>query len=133
VALVPDVSAVVALALTDEEGAYAISVIEAITESEAVVPTLFWFELRNVLIIGERRGRLTPDRTAAFLSALAVLPFTVDDQPRESVVLDFARRFDLTIYDAAYLELAQRRGLALATLDRALMRAAGPAGVTLFR
>ena len=132
-ALVPDVSAIVALALTDEDGDYAISVIEAITQSEAVVPTLFWFELRNVLIIGERRGRLTPDRTSAFLAALAVLPFTVDDQPRESVILDFARRFDLTIYDAAYLELAQRRGLTLATLDRALMRAAGPASVSMFR
>jgi predicted nucleic acid-binding protein len=132
-ALIPDISAILSQALDDEDARYAEAVIQAIASDEAVVPTLFWFELRNALLIGERRSRLTPDRTTAFLADLALLPFAVDESPRETVVLDLARRHSLTVYDAAYLELAQRKNLPLATLDTALIKAAAKCGVKIFQ
>ena len=57
-ALVPDVSAILALALDDEDASFADSVIAAIARSEAIVPSLFWYEIRNVLIMAERRKRM---------------------------------------------------------------------------
>lgn len=132
-ALIPDISAILAQAFDDEDAAYAESVIEAIASDEAVVPTLFWFEIRNALLMGERRTRLTPARTAAFLSDLALLPFVVDDTPREASFFDLARKHTLTIYDATYVELAQRKGLPLATLDHALIKAAKSSGVAIFK
>jgi len=132
-ALIPDISAILGVALDDEDGKYAEAVIEAIAADEAVIPTLFWFELRNALVTSERRKRLAPDRTAAFLSDLALLPIVIDESPREAVVLDLARRHGLTVYDAAYLELAQRKSLPLATLDAALIKAAKKAGVAIFK
>jgi predicted nucleic acid-binding protein len=90
----------------------------------AVSPILLWFELRNALIIAERRGRAGEDYTNAFLRQLAQFPLTFDAAPDEASVMALARRHRLTVYDAAYLELAQREGLTLATLDRALANAA---------
>ncbi len=132
-ALVPDVSAILGQALDDEDATFAESVIAAIARSEAIVPTLFWCEIRNVLVMAERRKRMVAARTTAFLADLALLPFTVDDLPREASVLDLARRRSLTVYDATYLELAQRCDAPLATLDQALMSAARKEGVTLFK
>lgn len=88
-------------------------------------------ELRNSLIVHERRQRITPARTAGFLKALASLPISLDRQIGEAALLGLARDHVLTAYDAAYLELAQRKGLALATLDRALAAAAQASGVAL--
>jgi predicted nucleic acid-binding protein len=132
-AVVPDVSAILGQALGDEDATFAEAVIIAIARDEAVVPTLFWYEIRNVLVMAERRKRIAAARTTAFLSDLALLPFTVDSLPREAAVLDLARRRSLTVYDATYLELAQRIGAPLATLDQALIAAARKEGITLFK
>ena len=131
-ALIADVSAILSQAFDDEDAAYAEGVIEAIASDEALVPTLFWFEIRNALLMGERRGRITAERTGQFLSDLSLLPFVVDELPREVVAMELARRHKLTIYDATYLELAQRKNLPLATLDDALIKAAAAAGVPVF-
>lgn len=131
--VVPDVSAMLGQALDDEDATYAEAVIGAIARDDAVVPTLFWYELRNVLVMAKRRKRIGAARTTAFLSDLALLPFTVDDLPREASVLDIARRRALSVYDATSLELAQRIGAPLATLDHALMAAAKKEGVALFK
>ena len=132
-ALVPDVSAILGQALDDEDATFSESVIELIASDEAIVPTLFWYEIRNVLVMAERRKRISAARTTTFLADLALLPFTVDDLPREASVLDVARRRSLTVYDATYLELAQRRNVPLATLDHALIAAAKKEGVPLFK
>lgn len=132
-AVVPDVSAILALALDDEDTTFADAVIEAIARDEAIVPTLFWYEIRNVLVMAERRKRIAAARTTAFLSDLALLPFAVDDLPREAAVLDLARRRSLNVYDASYLELALRREAPLATIDQALVAAARKEGATLFK
>jgi predicted nucleic acid-binding protein len=90
----------------------------------ARVPSLWWFEVRNTLIIHERRGRLAEADTAAFLRGLSRLGVTVDRLPEEAGVMTLARKHRLIVYDASYLELAQREALPLARLDADLIRAA---------
>lgn len=130
--IVVDVSALLGVVLTDEDGTYAGAVLQAVNADLAVVPSLFWFEIRNAVVMSERRSRLTVEQTAAFLADLALQPFEVDQQPHEATVLNLARQHKLTVYDAAYLELAQRRQLPLATLDRDLRAAAPASGVTVW-
>jgi predicted nucleic acid-binding protein len=90
----------------------------------AVVPALWWYEIRNVLIVGERRGRITPDGTAFFLNQVKALRIVTAPAPDDGVLLDLARRMKLTVYDAAYLALAIERNLPLATSDKTLQSAA---------
>lgn len=80
--------------------------------------------MRNTLIVNERRGRLTEADVTVFLRGLARLGVTIDRTPDEAAVLTLARRYRLTVYDASYLELAQREGVLLATLDTDLVNAA---------
>jgi predicted nucleic acid-binding protein len=122
--VVLDASAAVAWALADEEHPVAAAALAMIRNGEGRVPELWWFEVRNVLIVNERRGRLEEADTALFLRQLARLPIVVDHAPEEAAVLGLARRHGLTVYDAAYLELAQRQALSLATLDSMLAQAA---------
>lgn len=131
-ALIADVSAILSQAFDDEDATYAEAVIESIASDEALVPTLFWFEIRNALLVGERRGRITAEGTGQFLSDLTLLPFVVDELPREVATMELVRRHKLTIYNATYLELAQRKNLPLATLDDALIKAATAVGVAVF-
>ena len=93
------------------------------------MPLLWWFEVRNVLVINERRGRIDPPGSAAFLADLETLPISFDRQSDSATVLALAREHRLTVYDAAYLELARRLEAPLATLDRRLAAAARAAGV----
>jgi predicted nucleic acid-binding protein len=102
---------------------------ERLRHEEGVVPSLWWFEVRNGLIMGERRRLLTEQRTGRFLRDLARAAIIVDGIPDETAVLTLARRQRLTVYDAAYLELALREALPLATLDQALASAAQAEGV----
>jgi predicted nucleic acid-binding protein len=73
---------------------------------EGVVPSLWWFEVRNILIVNERRRRITESGTASFLLNLSLLRLRVDRSPEENAVLRLARAHRLSVYDAAYLELA---------------------------
>ena len=98
---------------------------------EAVVPCLWWFEVRNILIVNERRRRIAESATASFLLNLSLLRLRVDRSPDENAVLRLARAHRLSVYDSAYLELAQREGLPLATLDADLRRAAASEAVAL--
>ena len=98
--------------------------LERIRSDEARVPSRWWFEVRNTLIVNERRGRRTDGDTAAFLRGLSRLGITIDRSPDEAAVLTLARRHRLTVYDASELELAQRASIPLAALDSDLARAA---------
>lgn len=115
----------------DEDHPIAAAALERIRHDEAVAPSLWWFEVRNTLIVGERRGRLTEAATTAFLRELSRFGVLLDHAPEELAILALARQHRLTIYDASYLELAQREGLPLATLDAALRKAAVALGVGL--
>ena len=98
--------------------------LDRIRTDDARVPSLWWFEVRNTLIVNERRGRLTEADVSAFLRGLSRLGVTFDHEPDEGGILMLARRHRLTVYDASYLELANRESLALATLDTELAAAA---------
>ncbi len=96
----------------------------------ASAPAHWWFEVRNVVLIGERRQRITSDHAEQFLALLSRLPIEIDRSPDEKRILAIARRHGLTFYDAAYLELAQRIG-PLATLDDEVVSAARREGIDL--
>ena len=83
------------------------------------------------MLVAERRNRLSADEVNQRLHALAALPVHTDDDLNLDVALALARSHGLSIYDALYLELAQRRTAALATLDAALARAAEAEGLAL--
>jgi len=125
-----DASVVAAWAL-EENHPVADAAAGQLRNDSAFAPGLWWYELRNVLVIAERRQRLTERRTTEFLSRIAQLAIVLEQSPDEAAVLALARRHGLTVYDAAYLELAMRKALPLATLDAALARAARAEAVPL--
>jgi predicted nucleic acid-binding protein len=129
--LVIDASVVAAWHFPDERSAEGDSILARLESDLARMPSLWWFEVRNVLLIGERRGRTAREHTEPFLDFLRGLPIELAPLPDELTVLRLARRHQLSFYDAVYLELAQRERIALATLDRALVRAAIAEGVPL--
>ena len=120
---VVDASVAIAWAFNERHATAAHTRARIRTEA-AIVPALWWYELRNVLVLGERRGRLTERETTRFLRDISRPAITMDASPDESRVLALARRHRLTVYDAAYLELAAREALPLATLDTELAAAA---------
>lgn len=94
-----------------------------------VAPRIWRYEFRNALVTNERRGRISSEQASRILAASLALNVEIDESHDEAQLLDFARRFDLTTYDAAYLEVAFRRNLPLATFDRRLRKAADAIGV----
>ena len=88
------------------------------------MPSLFWHEARNILIIAERRGRIAAGEAAASMGRLRRLPLEDAGAGPDGAVLALAMAHGLTAYDAAYLVLARERGLPLATLDQKLAGAA---------
>jgi predicted nucleic acid-binding protein len=122
--LVLDASVTASWAFRDEQHAHADLALEHIRTDQALAPSLWWFEVRNILIVNERRKRLKEAETAAFLRDLATLAVELDFTPEASEVLRLARTHQLSVYDAAYLELALRKNTPLATLDTSLIRAA---------
>jgi predicted nucleic acid-binding protein len=130
-AFVLDASICAVWALTDESDPLADHAMARLVHEPATVPALWWFEVRNVLIVSERRKRLTRDGSQEFLKFLAGFPIWTDEEPDENAIFELARKYQLSFYDATYLEVAHRKGLPLATLDRALRTAAESAGVPL--
>jgi predicted nucleic acid-binding protein len=119
-----DASVALAWAFADEDDPRATAALARFRSDEALVPGIWWFEVRSALVVNERRGRLTEADTGAFLRTLARLTVTIDRQPGDAEVLALARQHRLSVYDASYLELARRDSLPLATLDRDLIGAA---------
>ena len=130
-AFVLDASITACWAFQDEDHPDAGLAFQQMRTEEAVVPCLWWFEVRNILVVNERRRRIAESDTAAFLLNLSRLRVRLDRLPQGDAVLRLARTHRLSVYDAAYLELAQREGLPLATLDADLRRAAADEGVAL--
>jgi predicted nucleic acid-binding protein len=130
-AFVLDASITACWAFQDEDHPDASLAFLQMSAEEAVVPCLWWFEVRNILVVNERRRRIAESDTARFLLNLSRLRIRPDRVPDEGAVLRLARTHRLSVYDAAYLELAQREGLPLATLDAELRKAAANEGVAL--
>ena len=132
--LVLDSSAVLAWCFEDETTPSIDRLLDQVTEHGAWVPALWRLEVGNGLQVGVRRQRLDSLRRDRLLAALDRLDIRTDsetDRYAWTATVHLADRFGLTLYDASYLELAQRHSLPLATLDQALVRAAKANGTEL--
>ena len=114
---------------------YAESVLISLSEVDAVVPNLWHLEATNVLLAAEKRGDTTTGEVERFISQLESLPLYVDPLTANqsfSRIMALARAYKLSSYDAAYLELAVREGLPIASLDKDLVKAAKKADVGIY-
>jgi predicted nucleic acid-binding protein len=130
-----DGSVTLAWYFKDEADPYADAVAASIPGAQPAVPAIWPLEVANAVLVGERRKRSTEAQAARWLAYLGSLPIAVDDQTTARAwtdVLRLGRAHALSAYDAAYLELALRRGLPLATLDGPLKAAAAAAGVAVY-
>ncbi len=131
-----DSSVTISWLFEDEHHPYAMDVWKALNRATAVVPMLWHIETANTILVAERRKRTTKTKTAEILKLLGDVPIVVDEHTRSHVFDDMyslARTYDLSLYDATYLELALRRDLPIATLDEKLKNAAKKAGVAIYR
>lgn len=130
---VMDASITLSWAFPDEQDPMAQKAAELLefTPAQALVPMLWWMEVRNILIVNERRKRITPARTASFLNEISELNINIDFGMKSSPLLELSRDFNLSVYDAAYLALAIRENVPIATLDKSLRSAAAGSGIAL--
>ena len=127
-----DCSVSISWIFSDEHSDYAEAVLRLLENQQAIVPSIWFLEMANVLLVGERRGRITQAQTSQALLLLAALDILVDDKTENqafSTTLALGREQKLAAYDAAYLELAIRLEIPLATLDERLATAANRCGV----
>ena len=133
--LVIDASIALSWCFEDESSALSDAVLQRLERMRAVAPALWPLEVANGLRSAERRGRMDEQAIPAATQLLMTLPIDVEDVTGlEGVIariLPLARSLGLSAYDAAYLDLATRRGLPIATADEQLARAAEAAGVDL--
>lgn len=132
--VVIDSSVTLAWCFDDERTAAADAVLTQVAETGAVVPSLWRLEIANALQMAVKRNRIDAtfrDASIADLRALAIDIDTETDQQAWTATLRLAERFQITLYDAAYVELAQRISLPLATLDQEMRAAAGALGLVL--
>lgn len=131
-AIVIDASIAATWFLPDEFDARADKALGFLAEGAAQVPSLFWFEIRNILLKAERRNRLSPQMVRLAMQQLRALPIEDEGTGPDSLILDLAARHQLTAYDASYLALSLETGHPLTTADKALESAATQAGAAVF-
>jgi predicted nucleic acid-binding protein len=126
-----DASIVITWAMRDEAQPQADRALTCLQVGSAIVPGIWWYEIRNTLIVNERRGRIDAADSVQFLRDLNAFKIDIQFPQDETELIDLARKHKLSIYDAAYLALAMREGVPLATLDKNLESAARIEGVGL--
>jgi predicted nucleic acid-binding protein len=130
-----DASVVLTWCFPDENAAAAQGVADRFKRGDTGLAPSFWpHEVLNALLAGEKRKRISGRLAQSFLDDLVVLPIELEQVPSDIVfsrIQSLSRKYGLTAYDAAYLDLALERGLPLATLDEDLMRASRTAGIEL--
>lgn len=122
--MIVDASVAAAWFLPDEQNDAADGLMADLDFASGRVPSLFWFEMRNLLLMAERRGRLKSGAAALSMAQLRGLALQDAGFGNDHLVIELATRHRLTGYDATYLALAVHDALALATLDRKLAQAA---------
>ena len=133
---VVDNSIVMSWCFMDEANQYADAVLDSLSEATALVPSIWPLEVINVLLVAERRVRISEADSMRFTTLLSQLPIVVEFERPEQIMKDIlalARVKELSSYDASYLDLAMRKGLPLATLDKRLKEAATAVDVKLLR
>ena len=129
-----DCSVAMGWCFRDETSEYSADILRLLKASGAVVPSVWYLELVNALIVGERRGCLLPLETAEFIARVRKLPIDIDAialNCKCDDILSLARVHSLSSYDEAYLELAIRTAMPIATLDGRLATAAASVGIKL--
>lgn len=122
-----DCSITMAWCFEDESNEYTDVILENLTNKTALVPTIWPLEMANVLLLSKKKKRITEVQAASFIDALSSLPIVVDQSTSSRAmhsIFVLAGKLGLTIYDAAYLELALRERIPLLTLNNALIKAA---------
>ena len=130
-----DNSVVMAWCFEDQTNKYTEAVLERMNSSEAFAPGIWPLEVGNVLLIAERKNILSKSDVVRFLSLVRSLPIFVEQENSSRMLTEIvalAREHRLSAYDASYLDLAMKRGLPLATQDKALAHAAKKCGLSLF-
>lgn len=130
--LVIDSSIALSWCFEDEQTLTTVDILRQIERHGAVAPSLWPLEIQNALLMAERRKRLDQAKRHQLMELMKALPVVLDTETAVqswTFTMQLAERFRLTSYDAAYLELAQRRNLPLATLDQELRVAADSLGV----
>lgn len=124
---VVDNSVVMSWCFKDETNNYADAVLNRLTKVSAIVPLIWPLEVVNVLLSAERQKRLSKSASMRFLTLLSQLPIFVEYERPDKMMKDLltlARTSNLSSYDASYLDLAMRKGVPIATLDKNLIEAA---------
>ncbi len=131
--IVIDASVFVAAIIEDELDIFSQKIYDLIVAegSNAIIPPIFYYETSNVFIQILRRKRITEEKLSAYLQILSSFPLSVDNEQSILEVANLAKLYNLTVYDASYLETAKRNGFSLATLDKQLSAAALQAKVKL--
>jgi len=132
---VVDNSVVMSWCFETEGNRYAEAVLESLESVEALVPAIWPLEVGNVLLVAERKKRISQAAVVRFLALLSGLPITVEQEPPERMlkeIVALAREHGLSTYDASYLDLAMRFDLSLATQDTFLAKAAKKCKVPAF-
>ena len=127
--MVVDASVAASWLFDDEDDPRTAAALAALETMPGVVPQLWHYEMRNILLTARRRQRITSEGLKDRLAALVDLPLETDSDPDLHDASAFAEEHGLTFYDALYLEVACRRRAQLATLDAALLRAARARGL----
>jgi len=130
--LVVDASILVAWFLDEKTAPRVEAAFDTVARVETHAPNLIHYEIRNALLMSERRNGITEAMSATFLRDLALLPIRLEPAGEDTSLLTLIRKRKLIVYDAAYLELARREGWPLATLDHGLEKAAVAESVALF-
>ena len=122
-----DNSVVMTWCFKDEKNKYTDAILDTLEFSTAFVPSIWPLEVGNVLLVAERKKRLSKADSTRFITLLAELPIVIEPEPPERMMRDIlalAREHQISTYDASYLDLAMRKDLPIATLDKGLKKAA---------
>jgi predicted nucleic acid-binding protein len=131
-----DTSVAMAWCFEDEANPYADAVLDSLIDNAALAPSIWPLEVGNVLLVAERRKRISQSDSMRFLELLNSLPIKVEilsEQRMFEAILNLARKQKISSYDASYLDLALQTGLKLATLDQPLRKAADRCEVAIFQ
>jgi predicted nucleic acid-binding protein len=130
-----DNSIVMAWCFEDENNGYAEAVLESLEGGSAFAPAIWPLEVGNVLLVAERKKRLSHASAVRFLDLLSGLPISVEQEPPDRMlreILSLAREHELSTYDASYLDLAIRLDLPISTQDASLLNAARKCGAPIY-
>ena len=128
-----DTSVVMTWCFRDEADKYGDIVLDSFVDSTGIVPSIWPLEVTNVLLAAQRRGRISEADSARFISLLHNLPIIVEQESPDRMfgeIYTLAHEHNLSSYDASFLDLAMRKGLPIATIDRKLKNAAEQIGLS---